>query len=96
MFLLKQFLGHLDYEEAYMKKHKFPAIAGHKRLHDDYRASVEKFKQEFEHPTSKGVHLNKSREDLMIRTDEFLTNWLSEHILTEDHKYAAYIKKHSK
>jgi len=84
---------HLDYEEEYMKKHKFPQLAEHIKKHLIYRTYFKNFKKKLDDEVVKNSSINDTKLELLVDAERFLSNWLVEHIILEDHKYAAYIKK---
>jgi len=74
---------HFGNEETYFKKFAYPEYEAHKGLHDRFVAKV-----------------NKAREDLqsgraMVSRDImiFLKEWLVEHIMKTDRRYAPYLRK---
>ena len=74
---------HLKDEEALLEKAKYPGFNPHKKIHDKILAKANALKKEFDD--------GKSTVALDILM--FLENWLIEHILKEDKKYAAFINQ---
>jgi len=87
---------HLDYEEVYMKEHSFPGLEKHKKIHDSFRKYFEDFQKKFHAVYSSSSFSAKDIKVLLIEAEKFLADWWINHILKEDHKYAVYIKAHSK
>jgi len=72
---------HFSAEEDLLKKHDYPAFPGHKKEHEALTKKVTELNQRF------------SRGDLAITIDTmtFLKNWLSDHIMGSDKKYATFL-----
>ncbi|RKX91616.1 MAG: hypothetical protein DRP59_07380 [Spirochaetes bacterium] len=69
---------HFANEESFMEKHKYPGLKDHKKEHRELTRQV--------------MELNKNRD--YIFTDsiaDFLISWFTNHVLTTDKKYAAFI-----
>jgi len=87
---------HLKYEESYMEKHQYPDLDKHKKIHDAFRKYFEYFKEKFHIEYSASSFSAKDIKKLVNEADKFLADWWVNHVLKEDHKYAEYIKSHSK
>ena len=87
---------HLVYEEIYMKEHNFPGFDEHKKIHDSYRKNFKNFKKKFHAAYSSSEFSSKDIKAMLTEAEVFLADWWTNHILKEDHKYAVYIKSHSK
>jgi len=74
--------GHFSYEETLMIQHNYPNYSSHKPQHEKLLNDLGKFINNYEN------HRAEIDDSFM----EFLTNWLSRHILQEDMKYAPYLK----
>jgi len=83
-FLLQYTVQHFSDEEALQIKYSFPEYEYHKKLHDEFEATVSEKVLEFK---EKG-----STKDLSDTVNEFVVAWLVNHILKEDMKIKAYIK----
>jgi len=83
-FLLQYTVQHFSDEEALQLKHGFPDYENHKKLHEEFEATVSEKVAEFK---EKG-----STKDLSDTVNEFVITWLVNHILKEDMKIGAYIK----
>jgi len=72
---------HFSFEEAYMKETGYPGVSDHIRLHRDFRDLVYRYNREMEDGTG-----------LILNTDiiKIIKNWLLNHILKEDRKYADF------
>lgn len=86
LFLDEYIHDHLSYEEEYMKKHNYPGLPEHKRIHIGFIEAYEKFKEKL---AKKGY-----ASSLAIEIQKFLGSWWLDHIAIVDHKYAEYIEEH--
>lgn len=71
---------HFKFEEDYMREINYPGLADHLKLHEDFIARIHKYD-------------NDMREgDLLLGTRiiKIMQEWLTEHILVEDKKYALF------
>ena len=75
---------HFEHEERLMRETGFPGLDKHLIAHKAREQQVDEFKKDFEHDQ------DKFDFDALM---EFLSNWLSEHILKQDMKFAAFHKK---
>ena len=71
---------HFAFEENYMKSINYPQFAAHKLLHDNLTKKAAELKQQVE----ENKRLN------IIQVSNFLKDWLQNHILKEDKKYAQH------
>lgn len=76
--------AHFDAEEKYMSEHEYPDLANHIRAHETFRKKVDELR-------SARMAENKDMPSDMIR---FLYEWLVNHIMFGDKKYAPYIGSH--
>jgi len=83
-FLLQYTLQHFSDEEALQLKHNFPEYEYHKKLHDEFEATVREKVSEFKK--------TGSTDELNDTVNEIVITWLVNHILKEDMKIGAYIK----
>jgi len=74
---------HFRDEEALMEQIQFPGFSEHRELHDNLIHEVENMLDELQD----GEYL--LIDELML----FLTDWLSEHILTQDAEIGNYIRE---
>ena len=74
--------NHFKTEERYFDKYAYPNKIEHKKIHDDLRKTVLDLKMRYE----------KGERVVTIELIHFLSNWVTNHILNEDKKYAPYIK----
>lgn len=74
---------HFAHEQILMKKHNFPRLELHIKEHTNLLSNVGKLIESLKNNTAQ-------IDDKLI---EFLTDWLSHHILEEDMQYAPYLKK---
>ncbi|MGA3131769.1 MAG: bacteriohemerythrin [Terracidiphilus sp.] len=82
--LVKYTLEHFAYEERMMGSAKYPQLAGHHTHHVDLTRQVEEFMARYK------------RGDATVNVEllQFLSNWLTKHILHEDKQYAPWLKSH--
>jgi hemerythrin-like metal-binding protein len=73
---------HFSHEEKLMQKAGYRDLAAHQRVHRAMVEQVEKLKQE----------AGTSRAGFSIKLMGFLKNWLTDHILGSDQKYASSLK----
>jgi len=77
-------VSHFGMEERYFKQYNYPEYTAHKGLHDRFVAKVNEARE----------GLTKGRamigRDIMI----FLKEWLVEHIMKTDKRYAPFLRKH--
>jgi len=83
-FLLQYTAQHFHDEEAMQIKYNFPEYEYHKKLHEEFEATVGEKVSEF-----KKIGSTKNLSDTV---NEFVITWLVNHILKEDMKIGAYIK----
>jgi hemerythrin-like metal-binding protein len=73
---------HFAHEEQLMQKAGYADLASHQRVHRAMVEQVEKLRQE----------AGSSRAGFSIKLMGFLKNWLTDHILGTDQKYAPALK----
>ena len=74
--------NHFSDEEQYMLKASYPDLNNHRKLHDDFVATVLKSMQEYESGNTAPVDMA-----------QFLKKWLLNHIAISDKQYAPYLAK---
>jgi len=74
---------HFKHEEDAMSKYNFPGLAEHKKQHEDFVSKVAETKKQYE----EGAIM------LTIPLIDFLTNWVTEHILKSDSGYSDFLVK---
>jgi len=87
---LKRILGdlvhytryHFSHEEKLMERAGYADLANHKRVHRAMVEQVERLRRE----------VDSSRTGFSIKLMGFLKNWLTDHILGTDQKYAQAVK----
>ncbi len=72
---------HFETEERILQEVKFPDFEAHRQKHQAFKEQVTSFRK----------NLALGGEILIIDFMNFLRNWLEEHLLAEDHKYAEWI-----
>ncbi len=75
---------HFEHEERLMQESGYPAFGAHRRTHEALDRRVAGFKEDYQRTPE-----TFDFDALM----EFLSNWLSEHILKLDMEFAAFHKK---
>lgn len=73
---------HFSHEEKLMERAGYADLADHKRVHRAMMEQVERLRREVE----------SSRTGFSIKLMGFLKNWLTDHILGTDQKYAQAVK----
>lgn len=73
---------HFPREEALMQEREFPGLEAHRRKHESLVTEVLEFRRRAED------------EQAGVETDfvEFLRDWIIDHLLTEDQKYARFFR----
>lgn len=87
---------HFSYEEKYMKEHDYPNLEKHKKIHDSFEEYFHKFDEEFRSGYLSGKSIANLSRKMGEKVQKFLGEWLMNHILKEDHKYAEHIQSQSK
>ncbi len=73
---------HFTFEEQLMERIGFSALEGHRKLHTMYNQRLDEFRKRFQ------------SEDMMAtELLVFIKEWLLNHILKEDKKYALFMKE---
>lgn len=82
--LIKYTLDHFAYEERMMGSAKYPQLADHHTHHVDLTRQVEEFMARYK------------RGDTTVNIEllQFLSDWLTKHILQEDKQYGPWMKSH--
>jgi hemerythrin len=83
---LKELLGYTDYhfanEERAFDAYGYPSAAEHKKQHS---LLIKQLGEQY-------VKLQRNEISLTVSTLEFLSNWVSNHIMLEDMKYVPFLK----
>lgn len=72
---------HFSFEEHEMEKVHYPDLDGHKQEHEKFRKKVKEFQ---------GQILGRDHQALK-NIEDYLINWISNHIIGLDKKYAPYL-----
>lgn len=72
---------HFAYEERLMQQASFPGLADHRTIHQLFLAKAQDLKTDFE----------SGKIGMSAKTMNFLSQWLTDHIMGEDKKYAAVL-----
>jgi hemerythrin len=75
---------HFQAEESFMAKHAYPHLEQHKKLHTEFLEVLDSLMDELE--------LFGPSQHLADRALEISQEWLINHIIEEDTRYAQYIK----
>lgn len=81
--LLNYTRHHFASEERFIAAHKYPELESHKRNHRELETEVVKLLDE--------IHVHKTNTT-PLKLNLFITVWLMEHIMTDDYKYANFIR----
>jgi hemerythrin len=81
MTLYKYITDHFTREEHHMKSLGYPGVERHRKIHDDMITEFNTLSENF-------------RPEMVDKLVLFLHNWLLNHVMNEDAKYAAYAKSH--
>lgn len=76
--LLKYTEKHFSLEESYMAKARYNRLEEQKNMHKEFIGKIKEYKEQFE----------GGRTTTSIQTIQFLKDWLINHIMKEDIKYA--------
>jgi len=74
---------HFTAEEVMMKKCDFPGLAEHKKAHEELTQQVKDFQERY----------NKGQVSVSVELLNFLHDWLVNHVLSMDKRYAPYLAK---
>jgi len=74
---------HFKTEEDLFKTHNYPGFEIHKQQHDAFVKQVFELKEDF----------SKGRITITLKILAFLNEWLINHILDSDQKYASYLNE---
>jgi len=85
-FFEKYMNEHLVYEEEYLTKIGYPELREHHEQHVIFINKYNELKQKLFEDTV-------NRSQLVFDIESFMGSWLTEHLLTEDQKYAKYIQQ---
>ncbi|MDR0310173.1 MAG: hemerythrin family protein [Acidobacteriota bacterium] len=83
-FLVNYTVQHFDDEEALQLKCNYPGYERHKRLHDDFKATVGGLVEKFT--------MGGSSTELSSDVNKIVVRWLVNHIQREDKKIGQHIK----
>lgn len=73
---------HFDYEEKMLQKYNYEGLEAHHIQHQDFINRVKELEQE---------HLKLSSDDMINSIIEYVTGWITAHILKTDMNYKDYI-----
>jgi len=77
---------HLQYEEKYLAEINYPDLEAHHNQHLSFKKKYEEFKSKLDEE-----EINQS--EIVFEIETFMGNWLTQHILQEDKKYAVYAQE---
>jgi len=96
LHFLYEYVGkHFSYEEAYMKKHKFPGLEEHKKIHQSFVTFYEDFQKELKEKCRSKNFDSSVVKELLKKIQDYLADWLVKHIMGADQLYVKYIRSHS-
>jgi len=77
---------HFRFEEEYLEKIRYPEIVKHRRKHKDFSTMIYSY--------LRGMEEGK----LILNTEviKLIKNWLLDHIMIEDKKFATFLKEENK
>jgi len=85
---------HFHTEENLLLKYGYPKIYGHICQHDIYLRALQEFVAELHTLLAK---VDSTGQEAFLacanRINEYLVNWWSKHIMSEDQEYAAFIRE---
>ncbi len=81
--LLEYAVVHFMTEEGYMQKYGYPGYDAHKNVHKEFRERFYGLHKEF----------HEGKPVLTAEVTEYLRDWLKNHVLNMDQKYAPHLKK---
>jgi len=90
-FLDKYIVEHFSYEEAYMKKNKFPGLVEHVKIHRKFSDFYEDYKKELTIKLTKEEDVKAFARKHGKKIHIYLGKWLIDHIEGEDRKYCRFI-----
>ncbi len=76
---------HFSAEEGLMASARYPQLAQHRTMHRELIKNVEEFT----------IRYQRGESALNLQLLNFLRDWLTNHILSEDHKYAPWVNGQS-
>ncbi|GHV49767.1 hemerythrin [Synergistales bacterium] len=87
-FLVDYTVEHFRDEEALQLKHNYPDYEKHKKLHDNFKATVGELVAQYK--------ADGSSDKLADVVNTIVVRWLTQHITMEDFKIAAHIRREHK
>lgn len=82
-FLIDYTDFHFNAEEGHMKANAYPQYENHKKLHEEFKATLSNLEEEFEE--------DGATKMLADSTDKLLVKWLFEHIQTIDVMFGKFL-----
>ena len=82
-FMGEYVVTHFDAEEALQKKYNYPGFENHHQIHEDFKAEVAEFQQEYRE--------NKFDEDFVMEFSGRLLTWLINHVASTDQDIGEHI-----
>lgn len=81
--LLDYTIVHFMTEEGYMEKYRYPELESHRAAHKAFRERVYNLHKDF----------SEGKPVLTAEVVEYLRDWLKQHVLNVDQRYAPYLKR---
>ncbi len=79
---------HFDAEESLQKKYNYPDFKNHHQIHEDFKAEIAEFKQEYQK--------NEYDEDFVMEFSGRLLTWLINHVASTDQDIGEHINNFQK
>jgi hemerythrin len=80
--LMNYAITHFQTEEIFMKTYSYPELTTHQREHQEFTKKVVELHEQFQN----------NQATVTIQVAKFLKDWLNQHILGTDQKYAPYLR----
>ncbi|HEY4786596.1 MAG TPA: bacteriohemerythrin [Bacteroidales bacterium] len=72
---------HFNAEEKLMQQYNYPKLMEHKKEHAKFIKTIEQYKE----------RLSLGKLIISIEITNYLKDWITDHIMVEDHKYSEYL-----
>ncbi len=83
---------HFCEEEYYMKHYGYPGYDAHKERHRQFALEINYLKEELYNIKTLGL---RGSYELSVETVQVISDWIHDHIMTEDGKLGAFLEKHA-
>lgn len=82
-FLFQHARDHFQVEEGVMAQHGYPGLADHRKLHEDLVTQLTRISE-----------TATRDEEAYLAFKKFLTDWIIDHILTQDKDFFRFVHDH--